>query len=163
MKNKFLKLTTVALFISASIYAQESSKIIIPTKHNSSLTLKDIAEVQPGLGTIMVEFGHRFYITYYAAKAQNWGLAKYQLHELIEAQEVAEITRPKYTEQLKEFEDTYLKKLTKAIETKDIKSFEKEYKKTTQACNTCHSKNGHPYIQYQLPKEAPLYLRMQIK
>jgi hypothetical protein len=163
MKNKLLKLTLGVVLFGTSIYASEMGKTVIPTKHNKNLTIKEIAEIQPGLGTIMIEFGHRFYITYYAAKAQNWGLAAYELHELIEAQEVAETTRPSYKKQLKAFEDKQLKQLEDAIKAKDWSAFEKEYAKTTTACNSCHEINGHSYIKFKLPKEAPKYLDMESK
>ena len=162
MKNKLLILTSTALLFCTSLYTKDIGDTVIATKHNKNLTIEDIAEIQPGLGTVMIEFGHRFYITYYAAKAGNWGLAEYELEELIEAQEVAETTRPKYKKQLKDLEDDYLEKLEDAIEDKNFKKFEKLYTKTTKACNSCHEANGHPYIKYQLPKEAPKYLRMAL-
>ena len=158
--NKLLKLLTILSICAVSSYAGDMSKTVIATKHNANLTLGQIAEIQAGLGTLMIEFGHRFYVAYYAAQAGNWGLADYEIHELIEAQEVAEATRPKYTEELKAFEHGVLAKLQKTIKAKDWKQFEVKYEETTKACNTCHAKNGHPYIQYKLPKEAPKYLRM---
>jgi len=162
MKSKFLKLTLIPFMISVTLYAKDIANEIIPTKHNKNLTIEDIAEIQPGLGTIMIEFGHRFYIIYYAAKATNWELAEYELEELIEAQEVAETTRPKYKKQLKAFEDNYLEKLEDTIEKKNFTKFKKQYNNTIKACNTCHALNGHPYIKYQLPKEPPRYLRMAL-
>ena len=162
MKDSLLKLGLALSLLSLSLSAQDLEKTIIATKHNKSLTLGKIAEIQPGLGTIMVEFGHRFYITYYAVQAKNWGLAEYQLHELLEAQEVAEVTRPKYKKQLKEFEDSNIAQLQEAIKTKDVELFNRYYKETTKACNSCHKTNGHPYIQYKLPNNPPQYLRMEL-
>ena len=159
-KNRFLKLTSAALICVASTYASDIGKEVIATKHNKDLTLGQIAEIQPGLGSIMIEFGHRFYVIYYAAKAGNWELAVYQIDELVEVQEVAEATRPKYTEALKTFEHGEIADLQKVIKTKDWKQFDAQYTKTTHACNACHTRTGHPYIQYRLPKEAPRYLRM---
>ena len=160
MKNKFITISLAVLLFGTLIYAKDIKNIVVPTKHNKNLTIEDIAEIQPGLGSIMIEFGHRFYITYYAAKAGNWELAEYELEELMEAQEIAEVTRPKYKKQLKDFEDDYLEKLKDATEDKNFTKFEKLYTKTTKACNRCHVANKHPYIKYQLPKEAPKYLRM---
>ena len=159
-KNKLLKFTSAALICVASAYASDMGKEVIATKHNKDLTLAQLAEIQPGLGSIMIEFGHRFYVAYYAAKAGNWELASYQIDELVEAQEVAEATRPKYTEALKKFEHGEIADLKKVIKTKDWKLFAVQYTKTTHACNACHTSSGHPYIQYRLPKEAPKYLRM---
>jgi len=162
MKNKLLIITSVALFFIIPLYAGDIEDSIIVTKHNKNLTIKDIAEIQPGLGTVMMEFGHRFHIIYYAAKANNWKLAQYELKELVEAQEIAETTRPKYKKQLKEFEDNYLKILQDSIDAENWKKFEKQYSKVTNACNTCHEMNGHPYIKYELPIEEPKYLRMYL-
>ncbi len=160
MKNRFLKLTSAALICTTSVYGGDIGKTVLATKHNKNLTIGEIAEIQPGLGTIMIEFGHRFYVAYYAAKAGNWKLAEYQIHELVEAQEVAEVTRPKYTEALKSFEHGAMADLQKAIKAKEWKLFDAKYTQATNACNACHKSTGHPYIQYRLPKEAPLYLRM---
>ena len=162
MKNKFLLFILATLVYTTNMIADNINDTIVPTKHNKQLTIGTLAEIQPGLGTIMREFGHRFYIAYYAAKADNWELAKYQIHELIEAQEIAEATRPKYAKQLKSFEDGSIKRLQNSIEAKDWKLFQQKYSETTTACNACHKINGHPYINYQLPKEAPRYLRMSL-
>jgi len=162
MKNKFLLFILTTLVYTTNMVADNINDTIVPTKHNKELTIGRLAEIQPGLGTIMREFGHRFYIAYYAAKADNWELAEYQIHELIEAQEIAEATRPKYAKQLKSFEDGSIKRLQNSIEAKDWKLFQQKYSETTTACNACHKINGHPYINYQLPKEAPRYLRMSL-
>ena len=44
------------------------------TKHGE-LTLDQIAELQPGLGTLMRDISDRYWIAYYAAKGGNWKLA----------------------------------------------------------------------------------------
>ena len=162
MNKKLLKLTAMLMIASASLSAQNLADAVVPTKHNKELTLGELAEIQPGLGTIMMEFGHRFYVAYYAAKAGNWELAQYELKELSEAQETAEATRPKYAKQLKAFEHTAFKKLQDAAAAGKWELFAKRYAETTNACNACHKVNGHPYIQYRLPKEAPKYLRMSL-
>ena len=162
MKKSILDLGCIALFIGSSLFAGSLSDEIIETKHNKELTLGELAEIQPGLGTVMIEFGHRYYISYYAANARNWDLAKYELEELIEAQEIAEATRPKYAKDLKNFEDGALAKLIEAIDAKNWTLFEKRYEETTKACNACHRANGHGYIHYQLPKTAPKYLKMEL-
>ena len=94
MKRLF-KLIAITSICIVSMQAKDIDKTIIATKHNKNLTLGQIAEIQPGFGSIMMEFGHRFYVAYYAAKAANWELAAYEIHELIEAQEIAEVTRLK--------------------------------------------------------------------
>jgi len=124
-----------------------------------SLTLKEISKIQPGLGTIMVEFGHRFTILYYGAKSLNWELAKYELDEMVEAQEVAIITRPEYKQQLEDFEHESFAKLYKAIKNKNFIEFKKQYTNTIKACNNCHVKNNHSFIRYKLPSTPPDFLK----
>ncbi|RUM69914.1 MAG: hypothetical protein DSZ07_03615 [Sulfurovum sp.] len=123
MNNKILTLTSAILLSTAFICANDSNETVVPTKHNKKLTLSTIAEIQLGRGTVMMEFGHRFYVAYYAAKTSNWELAKYQIDELIEAQEIVEATRPQYAKQLKAFEDGAITNLQKSIETKECKLF----------------------------------------
>jgi len=57
--------------------------------------LKTLTNIQPGLGTVMVEYANRYTNMYYAAKGGNWDLAAYQLKETREIQEVGETTRAK--------------------------------------------------------------------
>lgn len=117
--------------------------------------LKTLENIQPGLGTIMMEYSARYTNAYYAAKGGNWGLAGYQIKEAREIQEVGGTTRPARASALKAFESSYLDQIDKAIEAKDFKKFEVAFKAGVQGCNGCHAAQGFPYIKYVLPK-APL-------
>src|SRR4029079_8307174 len=46
-----------------------------------SMSIEDLVMVQPGLARIMPEIGVRTWKLYYAAKAANWPLAKFQWKE----------------------------------------------------------------------------------
>jgi hypothetical protein len=113
--------------------------------------LKALAEIQPGLGTIMIEYSNRFTNLYYAAKGGNWKLAGYQLKEALEIQEVGETTRPKRAKGLKKFEDESLVPLSKAVEDKDIGAFEAAFNAAVKGCNSCHVDEGFDFIVYELP------------
>ena len=130
-------------------------------KGDTDAKLKTLAEIQPGLGTVMIEYSTRYTNTYYAAKGGNWDLAAYQLKEALEIQEVGETTRPARAEALKGFEKAYLDPLDAAIKAKDFKKFDKAFKDGIQGCNGCHAGQGFPYIKYQLPKAptAPLSMK----
>lgn len=77
--------------------------------------LNTLAEIQPGLGTVMIEYGNRFSTMYYVAKGGNWGMADYQLKEAREIQEVGENTRPARAPMLKAFESANLDKIADTI------------------------------------------------
>ena len=130
------------------------SKIVVGTEHGN-LTLKQIADIQPGLGTVMREYSRRFYITYYAAKNGKWDLANYELKEAREIQEVGEATRPAKAPMLKAFENSYLVPLAKTIKEKNWKAFKVAYNRAIPGCNGCHAANGKPFIKYVLPSIPP--------
>ena len=127
-------------------------------KGSTEQKLKTLADIQPGLGTVMIEFSHRYTTAYYAAKGGNWDLADYQIKEAREIQEVGEATRPTRAAGLKAFEKAYLDPLAEAIKAKDFGKFDKAFKVGIQGCNGCHAGQGFPYIKYVLPKAttAPL-------
>jgi len=160
---KKVLISTVVMALGLSTYAGEMSNIVVTTKHNKNLTLGQIAEITPGMGTIMMEYSHRFYIAYYAAKAGNWDLAKYEFHEMLEIQEVAEVSIPAHAPALKAFENTYLSKVEESVKAKEWKYFDAAYKKAVVGCNACHTASGHSYIKYKLPATPPRLLDLLAK
>jgi cytochrome c553 len=113
--------------------------------------------IQPGLGTVMIEYGNRWERLWYAAKAGNWDMAKYQLDEALEIQEVGETTRPNRAPMLKAFEDNYLSTVDQAIAAKDAKAFEDAFNKATDGCSACHKAStaanwkSYQFVKIQVP------------
>jgi uncharacterized membrane protein len=126
--------------------------------------LDALAAIQPGLGTVMTEYGNRFTDAYFAAKGGNWGLAQYQLKEMVEIQEVGEITRPAMADVLKSFESAYLEPLAETVKQKDFAAFEKAFGETVAGCNGCHAGTGNSFVRYVLPqKPGEAYLDFTLK
>lgn len=129
--------------------------------------IKVLGDIQPGLGVIMQEFGRRFTAIFYAARGGNWDLANYELKELREAQEVAEITRPKRKDALISFEEAFLGSeenpqegtLQDSINKKNFLAFNKSFKSALDGCNGCHQSTGFSFIKYRLPKSSELPLQ----
>ena len=67
---------------AAVILAQDAPWL----KGTTDEKLKTLAAIQPGLGTVMIEYSNRAGDVYYAAQANNWGLAAYQFNEMTEIQ-----------------------------------------------------------------------------
>lgn len=141
------------MMLAGAAYAESSW-----LKGSNDEKLKTLADLQPGLGTIMIEYSGRYTNMYYAAKGGNWGLADYMLKEAREIQEVGETTRPGRASSLKAFEQAYLDPLEKTIKAKDFKAFKTAFNRGIEGCNGCHASNGFPFIKYQLPKapQSPL-------
>jgi hypothetical protein len=122
--------------------------------------IKRLSDIQPGLGTVMMEYSARFTNAYYAAKGGNFDLAQYMFKEMREIQEVGETTRPARAAQLKAFESGYLDKLDAAAKAKNWAQYSALVPQAINACNQCHVKNDFAFIQYVLPSAPPAPLKM---
>jgi cytochrome c553 len=111
--------------------------------------------IQPGLGTVMQEYGYRFAVAWFAAEDTNWDMAAYQLTEALEIQETGETTRPANAPLLKSFEQTYLTPINTAITNKNKTAFESAYNSAMTGCNACHALTGHPYVRVQISPVVP--------
>ena len=156
-------LTTLFALTTFNGCTKERSSLVVPTKHNKNLTLGQIAEMMPGMGMVMMEYSHRFYVAYYAARAGNWDLAEYELEEMLEIQEVGEATRPEYAQALKAFEENYLNQVIEQTKSKNWNGFQKVYQKAITGCNACHAGTGHGYIRYRLPVTPPALPVLSLK
>lgn len=133
--------------------------------------IKVLADIQPGFGIQMQEVGRRFTAIFNAARGGNWGLAKYQLKELREAAEVAEITRPARKDAWVSFENTYLGDATTpaagtlqdAVNKENFVAFNKSFRSAISGCNGCHQASGFPYILFKLPRASELPLDFFLK
>ncbi len=129
-----------------------------PTKIKTShgeLTLKQLAEIQPGLGTVMQEYGGRFAMMNRAVGAHDWAMAGYQLDKAIEIQKVGEITHPDKATMLSTFEHSYLDPLNEAIKAKNTGAFDTAYTGAINGCNGCHQATGHPYVRVHRTRISP--------
>lgn len=95
--------------------------------------------IQPGLGTVMIEYNIRFANLWFAAQAKNWPMARYQVAEMTEIQEVGETTRPNRAAPLKAFEQTFLDPLDDAASANDLTAFTAAYDEAIGGCNSCHA------------------------
>jgi len=121
-------------------------------------SLDDLSQIQPGLGTVMMEYSRRMALVWMAEQAGNWDMAHYQLIEMREIQETGEITRPPRAPALKSFESSFLDPLDAAITSKDATQFEPAYRAAIQGCNSCHGSQtsadfpqGFGFIKVQVP------------
>jgi cytochrome c553 len=134
---------------------------LVNAKFNTVDTSLALWNIQPGLGTVMMEYSNRLTRVWFAANADNWDMAKYQVAEMLEIQEVGETTRPNRAPLLKAFEDGFLNALDKAIDTKDKTVFKAAFDKTITGCNACHSASkatdwsSFGFVEVQQPQTDP--------
>ena len=127
------------------------------TKHGE-LTLDQLAELQPGLGTLMRDVSDRYWILYYAAQGGNWSLAAYQLRGLRSLWKKMSLTRPKYTAMLADYATKIFDPLDQQISGRNFAEFERIYREGIDLANKLHVATKHGEIVWKLPAQPPPHL-----
>ncbi len=89
-----------------------------------SFSLSDLGHLLPGMAEVMPLVGDRIYRCYYAGKAQNKVLARFQLSEAVNLMEKGAILRPKYAENMEKFINESVGAVRKCIEDEDWTGFD---------------------------------------
>jgi len=118
-------------------------------------------ELAPGLGEFMTTIQLHAGKLWFAAKAANWELAKYELDELKETMEPAkglneEKNGVKISNVLDSVLQTQVANLEKTMESKSQSAFKKSYDETLSACNGCHTEAGYKFIHIVRPTAPPV-------
>ncbi len=120
-----------------------------------SMTIEDLVMVQPGLARIMPEIGDRTWKLYYAAKAGNWPMAKFQWKETRGLFELGAFMRPKHEEAINQYLQENWSTLEGPIEKEDFAAFEKAFNECIDMANAFHELKDKPYIRWKLPEMPP--------
>jgi hypothetical protein len=125
------------------------------TTKQGSLTVDEIAAMQPGGARIMDEVVGRFWVLYYAAKAGNWDLAQYMERESEKALGFLATVRPKYAADLEMFVKGDLAAIVRALDSRDWTAFEAAYRSAVNASDVYHAKYNKAFLRFQLPDHPP--------
>jgi len=130
------------------------SHVVAKTRHGE-LTVDEVADLLPGGAEIMEAFGRRYWVMYYAARGGNWELARYEWRESAKLLHALAKTRPKYAEDLAQFEKEAYAKVGAALEAADFPAFDRAYRAGIEASDTYHAKWGKAFIRFTLPDRPP--------
>jgi hypothetical protein len=134
---------------------EEKVKAMTFWSGKNSMSIEDMAAVQPGLARIMPEIGARTWKLYYAAKLANWPMAKFQYKEIIGLFEMGAFMRPKHEAAINQYLTENWKPLEETILNKDFARFEEAFTAAIDAANAYHELKEKPYIQWKLPETPP--------
>lgn len=115
----------------------------------------DVTRALPGTGEIMASVGRCFAGCWHAAKAGNYDLASYFLRRTRGLLRRLVIVRPKYADQVAEFDRDRLEALQKALSSQDLDAFEMAFARAVERANVYHVDTGHPYIRWRTPDQPP--------
>ena len=104
----------------------------------SQLTLEELGAVQPGMARVMPEVGARMWKCFYAGKAKNKPLARFQLKEAVNLMEMGVLLRPKYTDNMYKFIEEQVEVVKTAIEGEDWDKFEAAFNEMVDCANAYH-------------------------
>src|SRR3990170_1917455 len=90
---------------------------------HGTLTVDELASIQPGMSRLMDELGRRYWALFYAAKAGNWELARYLERESEKILKAAAVVRLKYRDDLDVFSRDCMEPVGRAIEGRDWPAF----------------------------------------
>ena len=127
----------------------------------SQADLATAKELAPGLGAYMTTIQLHAAKLWFAAKASNWDLAAYEVHELEETMEpVKKLNVEKNGVKISNVMDavlqTQIAQLEESIKRKNQTDFQKSYDETLSACNGCHTEAGYKFIQIVRPTAPPV-------
>ena len=134
---------------------EEKVKAMTFWSGKNSMSIEDMAAVQPGLARIMPEIGARTWKLYYAAKLANWPMANFQYKEIIGLFEMGAFMRPKHEAAINQYLAENWKPLEETISSKDFARFEQAFTAAIDAANAYHELKEKPYIQWKLPDVPP--------
>jgi hypothetical protein len=121
----------------------------------STLSFDELGAVQPGMARIMPEIGARIWKCYYAGKAKNKPLARFQLKEAVNLMEMGVLLRPKYTDNMFKFIEEEVEVLKQAIDAEDWDTFEAAFATMVDAANAYHEVYDKGFLKWKVPEMPP--------
>ncbi len=91
----------------------------------------------------------------FAGKLRNWELAAYELDQIKESFQDAATLYPGIPVTDMTIVVEPVRRLSEAIQTKDLQKFSAAFTELTAACNGCHQAIGRGFIVIQVPTSSP--------
>jgi hypothetical protein len=127
------------------------------TVHNGkrSLTIEELALMQPGMDRLMAEVGPRVHRLYYAGRAGNWALADYFLRSVVKQLKLCASARPKYAGTIEAYLTEDVPPLREALRAGDAEAFETAYAAFVDRANHYHEFYDKGYLRWVTPPNPP--------
>jgi hypothetical protein len=144
--------------VAAGIVVAGMTTIAVATESSGAGAQRaEIAVYRPVTSDLMTAVIQPRHIKLWVAgKAQNWGYADYELHNIGGALARVATAIPTYKGQsmsamIAAFVTPQLSALGSAIKAKDQVAFKTAYEGLTTGCNQCHKATGHDMVVLQTP------------
>ena len=126
----------------------------IRTRHGE-VSLEEMADLLPGTGDVMAVVSRLYGNLWHAAIGGTWDLAAFYLRRVRGLFRGLAVTRPKYAEQLRDYQRTELEAVGQALVAREVAAFQAAYAISVERANALHVETGYPYLRWQTPAEPP--------
>lgn len=111
---------------------------------------------KPGLGEFMSGIQVHHAKLWFAGQNENWKLADFELHEILEALDDIKSFNTDRPE-IKSLKMIYapLDSLNKSVQEKNLSSFKSNFTLLTTTCNSCHRDTDHGFNVIKIPTTPP--------
>ena len=125
----------------------------IRTRHGE-VTVEEMADLLPGAGDLMAVVSRVYGNLWHAAQGGNWDLASFYFRRTRSLLRNLAITRPKYLDQIADYQRDLLDPVGAALLAKDVAALDAAYQASVDRATELHVETGYPYIRWRRP-EAP--------
>jgi hypothetical protein len=121
-----------------------------------SLEKKLATGYRPGLGEFMSGIQVHHAKLWFAGQNQNWELADFEIHEIMEAlDDIQNVNTDRPEVKSIKMINPPLDNLNKAVQNHDITSFKTNFVLLTATCNSCHQATEHGFNVIKIPDTPP--------
>lgn len=151
MKSSFL---LPIILVSIFSCRQPSGHELQLQNRIDSLELKLSSTYKPGFGEFMSAVQSHHAKLWFAGKNENWALADFEIHEIMEALDgITKYQSGRKESKLLPMLDPVLDSMNNAITQKNPLAFEKTYNLLTATCNKCHQATEFGFNVVKIPDQ----------
>lgn len=135
---------------------QQTDNTNILQKRIDSLEIKLANTYKPGFGDLMSGIQTHHSKLWFAGQNENWKLADFEVHEIMEAiEDIQKFQTERKESQMIEMILPPLDSVNDAIQQKDLALFESSYSLLTNTCNKCHRAMDFEFNVVKIPDSSP--------
>jgi hypothetical protein len=153
-----MKKATIVFLISVVIFScnQNSDSTQQLQSQIDSLNKQISNAYKPGLGEFMSSIQVHHEKLWFAGLAQNWQLANFEIHEIMESvDDIREYAADRPETKSIVMLQPAIDGLNNSIQQKDIQSFKKNFQLLTTTCNNCHVSVNYSFNMIKIPETPP--------
>lgn len=152
-RNKMRHLLLFVLAFSLVACKQQTSSTQVLQNRIDSLESKMANSYKPGFGEFMRGIQAHHAKLWFAGKNENWKLADFEVHEIMESiEDIQKFQTERKESKLIEMINPALEGINKAIEEKNLVLFERNFVLLTNTCNNCHRATDFEFNVVKIPE-----------